>query len=50
MVIKSANALRKRYSPAKAVAQTLYCKPVGGGGGGGANVTLPYANTTTTPA
>ena len=50
VVIKSANALRKRYSPAKAVAQTLYCKPVGGGGGGGANVVLPYANATTAPA
>ena len=50
MTIKSANALRKRYSPAKAVAQTLYRKPVGGGGGGGANVVLLYANATTAPA
>lgn len=42
MTIKSANALRKQYSPAKPVAQTGYCGGGGIGGGGCANdVPLP---------
>jgi len=46
VTIKSANALRKRYSPAKPPAPTGYCVMLRGGGGGGANGQLRSANAT----